>query len=116
MAPPNNINPAFLKGFVKYNAAMTEPQTGKQRTYTEYRPKPGTGYDILTDDALNSGNLKVLTDFSKAHEKARRRVGDTDEARGKIANLLGSLSQKQNNGKSCFENLLYTMNDSTRRA
>ena len=69
MAPPQNINPAFLKGFVKYNATMTDPQTGKQRTYTEYRPKPGTGYDILTDDALNSGNLKVLTDFSKAHEK-----------------------------------------------
>ena len=73
MAPPRNPNPSFPKfGFEPFYVTVTEPGTGKQRTYTDYRPAPNTGYDILTDDVLNSGNLKVLNDFYKAHEKELR--------------------------------------------
>ncbi len=81
MAPPRNPNPAFPHyGFTGYNVTVTVPQTGKQRTYTDYRPVSGrdpvTGrdynYDILTDDVLNSGNLEVLTNFRKAHENELR--------------------------------------------
>ena len=73
MAPPRNPNPAFPKfGFEPFYVTVTEPGTGKPHTYTDYRPKPGTGYDILTDDVLNSGNLKVLNDFYNAHEKELR--------------------------------------------
>lgn len=70
MAPPRKKNPSFPeKGFEKYNVTVTDPSTGKPRTYAEYRPKRGSGYDILTDDALISGNLKVLNDFRRTHRK-----------------------------------------------
>ena len=70
MAPPRKKNPSFPShGFVKFNVTVTEPSTGKPRTYSDWRPKPGTGYDILTDDVLTSGNLKVLNDFRKTHRK-----------------------------------------------
>ncbi len=55
MAPPRKKNPSFPeKGFEKYNVTVTDPTNGKPRTYAEYRPKRGSGYDILTDDALIS--------------------------------------------------------------
>ncbi len=68
MAPPKEKNPTYPKfGFDSFKVTVTEPSTGKPRTYTDWRPKAGTGYDILTDDVLNSGNLKVLNKFRKAH-------------------------------------------------
>jgi hypothetical protein len=80
--------------------------------------KSGISY-IITNKEM--GELDEM--FGEAEEAAELlekaangEVGDIDDARGKIANLIDSLAQKQNNGKSCFENLLYTMNDSTRRA
>ena len=72
MAPPRKKNPTFPKGgFVQIPVTVTDPSTGNTRTYTDYRPASGKdyNYDILTDDVLNSGNLKVLTDFQEKHEK-----------------------------------------------
>ncbi len=73
MAPPiTDItqNPGFMKfGFVKVQTSVTDPSSGKPRMRVDYIPKPGSGYDILTDEVLNTGNLKTLNDFRRTHRK-----------------------------------------------
>ena len=68
MAPPKNYresNPTVVP-FVEVNVPHVDPG-GKQRTLTDYRPAPGSGYEILTDDVLSSGNLELLNKFRKDH-------------------------------------------------
>ena len=70
MAPKKDnsvVNPAMLNGMdpvvVNYVDAKGKPAT----RLVDYVPKPGSGYEILTDDVLNSGNLDVLYDFRDTH-------------------------------------------------
>ena len=67
MAPPKNnkANPTIVP-FKKVRVSSVAPG-GKNVTLTDYRPAPGSGYEILTDDVLNSGDLEVLNKFRKDH-------------------------------------------------
>ena len=61
----NACNPAivpFEKIYVPYMNSR-----GQQEVREEYRIIPGRGYDILTEDVLNSGNLEVLKKFQEDH-------------------------------------------------
>ena len=100
MAPPKTYaenNPATLS-FVKVQIPYVD-SNGKNAVRIDYRPKPGTGYDILTEDVLNSGNLKLLRKFQKDHKEelnapknkpAKRYI----EARIKTAEKFELMEQK----------------------
>ena len=70
MAPLKNYseaNPSMLPGM---DAVTVSYVTNNGKTATriaDYVPKPGSGYEILTDDVLNSGNLDVLYGFRETH-------------------------------------------------
>ena len=64
MAPPktyNEANPAIVP-FEKVSF-MYPDDNGNQVVIEDYSPTEGSGYEILTDDVLNSGNLELLYNF-----------------------------------------------------
>ena len=65
MAPPNDYkqkNPTVLPFDKVYKSGTNIVQ--------DYRLRPGSGYEILTDDVINSGNLELLYKFRDEHQEA----------------------------------------------
>ena len=64
MAPPKSYaesNPTI----VPFDEVKIEyiDENGKNVVIRDYEIRPGSGYEILTDDVLNSGNLELLNNF-----------------------------------------------------
>ena len=115
MAPPKKgtkayamANPSFGINFVQtktyYNDIYGNPQV-----QIGYMKQPNTGYDILTDDVLGTGDPKALKDFrdknaaalnqpknapAKQYLDARIRVADKVEQLGEKAKANAALGKK----------------------
>ncbi len=94
MAPPRQKNPTFPShGFEKFSVTGTEPSTGKKRTYNDWRPKRGAGYDILTDDVLISG---AWTSFAESDPlRTEDQPSKSRKGSGKDEMLPASVSEPQ---------------------
>jgi|GEM_PF-2628649 len=58
MAPKKNIVNSMK--FVEIRESYFNSKGETQSRIVNARPEPGSGYDILTDDVLGSGNLELL--------------------------------------------------------
>ena len=72
---------------------------GQTVKVTRRVPERGSGYDILTDDVLASGNLELLTQFRKNNEKAlekgeNARAKKYLEERIRVAEKLAALEKQ----------------------
>lgn len=82
MAPPRTYsesNPTVVP-FAKANVSYVD-SNGKKQTRTDYRPAPGSGYEILTDDVLISGDLELLNKFQKDHQAELRQEKNANAKR-----------------------------------
>ncbi len=61
-------NPTTIPGFVNVAKTITLP-SGEKKQVTIKRPKPGSGFEILTDEVLSNNNLDVLTKFAVENEE-----------------------------------------------
>ena len=100
LKPYNEANPTMLPGM---DAVMVDyiTDSGNHDTrISDYVPKPGSGYEILTDDVLNSGNLEVLRKFQYEHRNELNEPKNAPakkymEARIKTAEKLDLLEKKK---------------------
>ncbi len=60
-------NPTTIPGFVNVDKTITLPN-GEKKQVTIKRPKPGMGFDILTDEVLSNNNLDVLNKFAEENK------------------------------------------------
>ena len=70
MALPRNYreaNPTIVPFDTEYFAY--NDTDGQQVVIEDYAPRKGSGYEILTDDVLNSGNLELLNHFKAANQE-----------------------------------------------
>ena len=69
MAPPKSYkeaNPTVIPFETVYESYIDN--NGNRVVVEDYRPRRGSGYEILTDDVLNSGNLQLLNNFRKNNQ------------------------------------------------
>lgn len=115
MAPPKKgtkeyvkANPSFGIKFVQ-TKTYYQDQYGSQQVQIGYMKQPNTGYDILTDDVLGTGDPKVLKDFrdknaaalnqpknalAKHYLDTRIQVADKVEQLGEKAKADAALGKK----------------------